>query len=48
MADMNNDSKLTLHEAKDGTPEVAANFQKFDAKNRGCVTAEQIKAVADQ
>lgn len=47
-ADTNNDGKLTLQEAKDGMPNVAANFHKIDTEARGYVTAEQIKAVADK
>ena len=47
-ADTNHDGKLTLQEAKDGMPKVAANFRKIDTEARGYVTIEQIKAAANK
>lgn len=47
-ADKNHDGKLTLAEAKAGMPRVAANFAMIDTQNRGYVTVDQIKAVADR
>lgn len=47
-ADKNHDGKLTLQEAKDGMPKVAANFDKIDAQQRGYVTVDEIKAMADR
>lgn len=47
-ADKNQDGKLTLQEAKDGMPKVAANFDKIDTQQKGYVTVDQIKAMADR
>jgi Ca2+-binding EF-hand superfamily protein len=47
-ADKNHDGKLTLQEAKDGMPKVAANFDKIDTQQKGYVTVDQIKAMADR
>jgi len=47
-ADKNQDGKLTLEEAQQGMPKVAANFDKIDTQKRGYVTLEQIKAAADR
>lgn len=47
-ADKNQDGKLTLEEAKQGMPKVAANFDKIDTDKRGYVTLDQIKAAADR
>lgn len=47
-ADKNHDGKLTLAEAKDGMPKVAANFDKIDIQGRGYVTLEQIKSASDR
>ncbi len=47
-ADKNQDGKLTLEEAKQGMPKVAANFDKIDTQKRGYVTLDQIKAAADR
>jgi len=46
-ADKNNDGKLTLEEAKAGMPRVARGFSKIDAQNKGYVTADEIKAMAN-
>ena len=48
VADKNQDGKLTLEEAKQGMPKVAANFDKIDTDKRGYVTLDQIKAAADR
>ncbi len=47
-ADKNQDGKLTLEEAQQGMPKVAANFDKIDTQKRGYVTLDQIKAAADR
>lgn len=47
-ADKNWDGKLTLEEAQQGMPRVAANFDKIDTEKRGYVTLDQIKAAADR
>ena len=47
-ADTNHDGQLTLAEAKQGMPKVAANFDKIDTAKKGYVTVEQIKALADR
>jgi len=47
-ADTNHDGQLTLAEAKQGMPRVAANFDKIDTAKHGYVTVEQIKAVVDR
>ena len=47
-ADTNQDGKLTLEEAQQGMPKVAANFDKIDTQKRGYVTLDQIKAAADR
>jgi len=47
-ADKNQDGKLTLEEAQQGMPKVAANFDKIDTDKRGYVTLDQIKAAADR
>jgi Ca2+-binding EF-hand superfamily protein len=46
-ADKNNDGKLTREEAKAGMPRVARGFSKIDAQNKGYVTADEIKAMAN-
>ncbi|MBF0282240.1 MAG: EF-hand domain-containing protein [Zetaproteobacteria bacterium] len=51
VADTNHDDQLTLAEAQaeaTGMPRVASNFRKIDVENKGYVTLEQIKAMADQ
>jgi len=48
VADKNQDGKLTLEEAKQGMPKVAANFDKIDTDKRGYVTLDQIKGAADR
>lgn len=47
-ADKNQDGKLTLEEAQQGMPKVAANFDKIDTQKRGYVTLDQIKKAADR
>jgi len=47
-ADTNHDGQLTLAEAKQGMPRVAANFDKIDTAKKGYVTVEQIKSLADR
>jgi Ca2+-binding EF-hand superfamily protein len=46
-ADTNHDGKLTLVEAKSGMPRVARGFSKIDADNKGYVTVDEIKAMAN-
>jgi hypothetical protein len=47
-ADTNHDGQLTLSEAKQGMPRLAANFDKIDTAKKGYVTVEQIKSLADR
>jgi len=44
-ADKNHDGKLTLEEAKEGMPRIAAAFEKIDTENKGYLTLEQIQEV---
>ncbi len=46
-ADKNSDGHLTLEEAKAGMPRVARAFSKIDSANKGYVTADEIKARAN-
>jgi len=43
-ADVNHDGKLTLAEAKQGMPRVAAHFDEIDTQHQGYVTLAQIQA----
>lgn len=45
-ADKNHDGKLTLEEAKEGMPRIAAAFEKIDTEDRGYLTLQQIQEVA--
>jgi len=46
-ADTDHDGKLTLDEAKQGMPRVAAHFAEIDKDKKGYVTANEIKALAN-
>lgn len=45
-ADTNHDGQLTLAEARNGMPRIAANFAKIDAAKKGYLTLDQVLAVA--
>jgi Ca2+-binding EF-hand superfamily protein len=47
-ADTDHDGKLTLDEAKQGMPRVAAHFAEIDKDKKGYVTADEIRTLADR
>ena len=47
-ADVNNDGKLSLEEAKIGMSKVSENFTKIDTNNDGYVSIEEIIAAYEK
>ncbi|HCK04378.1 MAG TPA: hypothetical protein DHV86_06430 [Methylophilaceae bacterium] len=47
-ADVNNDGKLSLEEAKKGMSKVSENFTKIDTNNDGYVSIEEIIAAYEK
>ena len=48
LAEKNKDGRLTLADAKEGMPRIASNFSRIDVQNKGYVTLEEIKAMANR
>jgi hypothetical protein len=47
-ADKNNDNQITLEEAENGMPRVAAHFDVIDVDRNGYASLEEIKAAMEK